>query len=237
MHIDRTKPLNIHGPTPYKVADQPLQLGRTVEVHTLDIRCLLPHGRFPTGRANHGDLEHLTTRWLLLRDHTDAFRDHLSRLLNPKGGPQTDLQVVDKILVVQSTARHGSPTQTNRVKDGRWRNLPRSAHGELNLPQNRFLLLWRILIRHLVPCVFRGVPQLGPQHKVVYLDHSPVNVIGQRPPHVSDGFDGVPDLLPGLAHIVVGNHRDATVFQVVIGLRVGFQFFPLDVLNVEYKKG
>ena len=134
---------------------------------------------------------------------------------------------------MKGSPRHASPAETDRGEDSRRIDAPRPADGELNIRNDSFLLLRRILVGNRPAGDFGRIPEGVPLGKGIDLHYGAVYIIGEIFAVVPDGTDGIPDLVSRPTDAVVLNRPDTLFMHEVIRRRVGSKCKPFHLLQVK----
>ena len=137
---------------------------------------------------------------------------------------------------MESRSGHRSSAEAHGIEYGRRRHSSRPPHGELHFPQYTLLFLRRIFIRHHKPRVFAGIGTLFPVRQAVEFHHRAVDFVRQTVAHLSDLFDGFPDLSLISADKVMIDHFYLPLFEIAVDLVMRFKGNPSHVLQIENKQ-
>ena len=183
--ILRSQSVDVHGVLGHKV-DHPLhKLRRTIRIGTAQRSLLrIPHRRRVADRTAFRQLVRRSIPGVLYA--SQHLRNDLSGFPHHNGVAQPDVPLGDKVLIVERSTGDGGSGELDGVENRHRRDDPRSAHTELNLPQNGFLFL-----------------RLG---KGVHLDHNAVSVVGVAVPCSADLLDLCLHLRCSLAAPAPWNH-------------------------------
>ena len=131
---------------------------------------------------------HRPLRPLVAHDGEDL-RDDLPRFLHEHRVADAQVEIVDKVLIVQRGVRDGRAGQTHRLNDRLRREHTRAADLHDNVAHAALLLLRRVLIRHRPARELRRAAEILPLREVVDLDDRTVNVERERLAVVADPVD------------------------------------------------
>ena len=203
--ILRSQSVDVHGVLGHKV-DHPLhKLRRTIRIGTAQ-RSLL---RIPNRRrvADRTAFRQLVRRSILsVLYASQHLRNDLSGFPHHNGVAQPDVPLGDKVLIVERGTGDGGSGELDGVENRHRRDDTRSAHTELNLPQNGFLFLRRELKSSCPLGHFGSRPHFLPLGKGVHLDHNAVSVVGVAVPCSADLLDLCLHLRCSLAAPAPWNH-------------------------------
>ena len=153
------------------------------------------------------------------------------------GIPNPDIQLINKILVVQGCPLYLGTAKLHRLKNSRRGDAACAPYGKLNIQQPGFLFLRRILVSHRPLGHLGSLPQLLPLGKIIDLYHGTVNIIRQAAPGGPDFINSRHDLLSSTANLVVVNDLHALFFHEIIGFRMAGKLPALSCLQIEHEHG
>ena len=180
FNINRSEPLDVHGVSSDKIDDVALQLRRAVRRCTLDVRriafplCLRPAHR--TDIRYHKALPALRA---LFFPHFLHLRNDLAGFVDDDGVPDSDIQIIDKVLIVKRRPRNASSIEPYRLKYRSRRDPACPSDRQLDIQKLCLFFLRRIFVGDRPSGHFRGCPELLPVRETVDLDHRSVDVIAE----------------------------------------------------------
>ena len=225
---------DVHGRAADEVEDVALELGRAARVLALDVGGVgLAHRWCAADRAGRADDEGLCAGGPLLLDDFLDLRDDLAGLVDAHRVADAHVEVVDEVLIVQGRALDCRAAEPDRVKDGRRRDAARASDGELDLADDRLLLLGRVLVGNGPARHLGRRAELLAVREIVELDDGAVDVVGQIAAVLTDSRDGLPDLVRRMADLVAVDDLDALLLHEVVRLGMRRERATASCLQVE----
>jgi len=106
------------------------------------------------------------------------FGDNITRFSQHDRVADEDAFGFHYVLVVQCGPLHFAPSNSHRLQHRVGRRASRATHTDDDVEKPGGYLLWRILIRDRPPRSARGSAHLALKEKLVHLDHSPIDFVG-----------------------------------------------------------
>ena len=212
----------------------PLPLGRTGRIGTADIRSTrLTAHHAAAGRTAFTDTERNSTQRSFLLCHGANLGDYFSRLIYPHGITDTDIQLVNKVLIMESRSVHLCSAELYRVEYRCWSYPAGTADRQLYITDDRFLLLRRVLICHRPARYLCGSADYFPVSQVIQLHHRSIDIIGQLRAGSAYSLYSLPDLVSSPADPIAMNDSDSLLLHKLIGSGMSSKFFSPHRLKVE----
>ncbi len=164
--------------------------------------------------------------------NAEDFRNDLPCLSHDDRIADANIELIDKILIVERRRRDGRTGKTHRLHNGFRRQNAGPADLHDNVAHYRGLLLRRVFIRHRPARRLGGAAENFALRKVVDLDDSAVNIKGIALARIADAPNLLAALLHGAEHLM--RHRiKSELFQHIQRFRVCFRLFAGGELDIE----
>ena len=163
------------------------------------------------------------------------FRNNLTRFVYHDRISDSNIQIIDKILVVQSSTGYRCPAQTHRFKNRCRCDSSGSSNGKFDIQKFCFLLLRRIFVCDRPTWYFGCRPQnLTVCNRIDLYDRT-INIIRQVSSVLTNLADGIPDLICSMTDPIIINNRNPLLFQIFIPFHMGFELPSTDFLHIKNK--
>ena len=137
---------------------------------------------------------------------------------------------------MQRRAFDARAAEADGVKNRRRRDAARAADRELDVADDGFLFLGRILVGDGPARHFARRAELVAVGEIVELHDGAVDVVRQVAAALADGLDGRPDLVRRAADAIAVDRLDALRVHIVIRFRVRRERPPLGRLQIEHEE-
>ena len=209
-NIILTKTLNVHSISAHKIDNMAFLLSRAADAGTLDIcRLFLSHCWCSTYRTPIRDLESDGACRSFFFYHRLDLRNNLSGFIHYNRISNTDIQIINKILVMQCGSGYAGTTQANRIKNRRRCDSSSTSYGQFDIPQHSLFFLWWIFISHCPSWYLGCLPHRHTILQIIQLHHCTINIISQFSTLLTDLLNRFPDFFACGADLIIFNHFHA----------------------------